>query len=490
MLSFEMDTEGLTRRFVSAQARVDGTRLRAGTLSRNDWTALTSALGQMGDPPLYFIAPAPKTVEEIAAAVLPRTAEARPRLLVIDDLAGFRSDWRAGETGRLLRELKSLAERSAACILVVARAAANSDGATPALSDVEDWQDVQEVADTILILRAKPQAKDAGPAVEPDQLVEAEIVVAKQRRGGEAVAAVAFAPRYTRFEDTPDRPASEPPSREADRTRDKTKRTSVSKSIRFEVFKRDSFKCQYCGASAPDVLLVLDHIEPVSKGGDNDLTNLITACAPCNTGKRDVRLDDRSAVIKARRQLEELQERREQLEMMMQWRQGLRELASDTVDELCSYWEDLAPGFIVSEYGRSNVRKWMRSFSVLEITQAMDVAADEYLKFDEKGNCTQESWNLAFNKILGICKVERASKDDPEIKELYYTRGIVRNRVRGYFDDKKAIRLLVEARDLGVPTSVLRQIAYDVRNWSDFTSQVDAAIEEWSESNDSNEGTP
>ena len=46
-----------------------------------------------------------------------------------------------------------------------------------------------------------------------------------------------------------------------------TKRKTISKKTRFEVFKRDSFKCQYCGASAPEAILVVDHIDPFSKGG-------------------------------------------------------------------------------------------------------------------------------------------------------------------------------------------------------------------------------
>ena len=39
------------------------------------------------------------------------------------------------------------------------------------------------------------------------------------------------------------------------------KRKSISKKARFEVFKRDSFTCQYCGRTAPDVVLHLDHKE-------------------------------------------------------------------------------------------------------------------------------------------------------------------------------------------------------------------------------------
>lgn len=60
----------------------------------------------------------------------------------------------------------------------------------------------------------------------------------------------------------------------------------VSKSLRFEVFARDGFACQYCGQRPPDVVLEVDHIHPVSKGGQDDSMNLITSCFDCNRGKR------------------------------------------------------------------------------------------------------------------------------------------------------------------------------------------------------------
>ena len=52
----------------------------------------------------------------------------------------------------------------------------------------------------------------------------------------------------------------------------KNKRKPIGEKLRFEVFKRDQFKCQYCGVAAPDVVLHIDHINPVSKGGDNEKT--------------------------------------------------------------------------------------------------------------------------------------------------------------------------------------------------------------------------
>ena len=65
----------------------------------------------------------------------------------------------------------------------------------------------------------------------------------------------------------------------------KPKRKSLSKKSRFDVFKRDDFRCQYCGASPPSATLEIDHIKPVSKNGGNSEDNLITACFDCNRGK-------------------------------------------------------------------------------------------------------------------------------------------------------------------------------------------------------------
>lgn len=67
-------------------------------------------------------------------------------------------------------------------------------------------------------------------------------------------------------------------------------RISLSKKIRFEIFKRDRFQCQYCGAHPPSVILEVDHINPVALGGENDQDNLVTACFACNRGKSAISL--------------------------------------------------------------------------------------------------------------------------------------------------------------------------------------------------------
>jgi len=60
---------------------------------------------------------------------------------------------------------------------------------------------------------------------------------------------------------------------------------AVSKRLRYEILRRDSYTCRYCGASAPDVPLRVDHVTPVALGGGDEPTNLATSCEDCNNGK-------------------------------------------------------------------------------------------------------------------------------------------------------------------------------------------------------------
>lgn len=111
-------------------------------------------------------------------------------------------------------------------------------------------------------------------------------------------------------------------------------RILMTKKTRFEVFKRDSFTCQYCGKSAPEVVLNVDHIIPVSKDGTNEILNLITACFECNSGKSNRTIGDDAVVVKQLAQLKQINERREQIQMIAEWRNQLMSLedADDLFD--------------------------------------------------------------------------------------------------------------------------------------------------------------
>ena len=61
----------------------------------------------------------------------------------------------------------------------------------------------------------------------------------------------------------------------------------ISGSVRYEVLKRASFRCELCGISAEEKSLEVDHIHPKSLGGKDDLSNYQALCYSCNAAKRN-----------------------------------------------------------------------------------------------------------------------------------------------------------------------------------------------------------
>lgn len=173
-------------------------------------------------------------------------------------------------------------------------------------------------------------------------------------------------------------------------------RKELSKKIRFEVFKRDSFKCQYCGRSAPDVILEVDHIIPVAKGGDNDIMNLITSCRDCNRGKRDKMLSDDSLLKKQKAQLDEINEKREQMEMMVEWRESLRDLLEEQTDAIENLFSVTTDRFF-TDLGRIKMKKIIKRFGFHEAYLATEMSLDKYYTGDTS------SLENTFDKIGGIC---------------------------------------------------------------------------------------
>ena len=139
---------------------------------------------------------------------------------------------------------------------------------------------------------------------------------------------------------------------------------TISKKVRFEVFKRDNFTCQYCGRKTPEVILELDHAVPSSKGGTDDFENLVTSCFECNRGKGESLLD---TILKDRDIHEEtvlLAERELQLAEYNYLKQKIRERENKEVDELRDYFADK---FYSNE----------RQYAVREFPETLFVGASE-----------------------------------------------------------------------------------------------------------------
>jgi len=200
----------------------------------------------------------------------------------------------------------------------------------------------------------------------------------------------------------------------------KSKRKSIPKSIRFEVFKRDLFTCQYCGKKAPDVILEIDHIVPVSKGGDNSIENLVSACKDCNSGKSNKRLSELSEVEKSRKQIEELQEKKNMIDMIFQWKQSVFDAKDYEIDKFQEMLQNIT-GFeqmTFTDKYRKELKSSFRKFGLDRMIDSLQIAYESYFREDEK------SFHIMVSKIIGIATNTYDEENNPEkfsMRKIYNT---------------------------------------------------------------------
>ena len=248
------------------------------------------------------------------------------------------------------------------------------------------------------------------------------------------------------------------------------KRKNLSKSVRFEVFKRDSFTCQYCGKSAPDVVLEVDHIIPVAKGGDNDLSNLITACFDCNRGKRDKKLTDKQSIKLQKEELDKLNAKREQLEMIAKWRKELLNLTNDAIDKIIEivneeYYLDIH----LTDYERRNFSKRIKKYGFEETLESSLIAFERY-----------DDIETALSKIDGILYNRYLEEYDPE-KAAYRRMLSLAKRKFTYFNPKVAYCLIDKIYACTMFEEDITRLIYSCKNWSEFKRRMEAEIEKYYE---------
>jgi len=251
------------------------------------------------------------------------------------------------------------------------------------------------------------------------------------------------------------------------------KRKAIGKKLRFEVFKRDGFKCQYCGKSAPDVVLHVDHVNPVSKGGGADILNLITSCQDCNLGKGARELSDDSVLQKQKQQLEELNEKRQQLEMMLKWRKEITNLAEIQLGEVVNLFSVLT-GNGVTDYGKGEIKRWLKKYSLEEILESLEISASQYLVDSEDGDFDSKSIDKTFDYIPRICAVRKSTKEKPYLAELFKLKWLVKNELHN-IKEYEIMKVLEEAHLSGFSVEDLRYIIKASGSWRTFKDALTEA---------------
>lgn len=184
------------------------------------------------------------------------------------------------------------------------------------------------------------------------------------------------------------------------------KRKGVSNRVRFDVFKRDRFTCQYCGGRPPAVVLQIDHFIPVASGGTNDMENLVTSCQECNNGKSDG--DLRQVPPSLEEQMTERRERAAQVEAYNQFLLEEREREQDTVEMLGRYWFNKASSpkdrdrYVLAASPAASIKTFLEHLTPVEIMGAMDIAHGRFPFFGEWSSRTWRYFcGICWNKIKG-----------------------------------------------------------------------------------------
>jgi hypothetical protein len=249
------------------------------------------------------------------------------------------------------------------------------------------------------------------------------------------------------------------------------KRKTLSKKMRFEVFKRDKFICQYCGRLAPDVILEIDHINPIANGGDNSILNLITACRDCNRGKGKRLLTESEELKKQQTQLQELSERKEQLEMMIEWRKELNDLHNQEVQAIADLFTDNV-GYPVTEHGKENIKKWIKKYTFNEVWDSTEISIERYYQD------TSDSAEKAFSYIPRICVCKMREKKDPALYWKNYIVKMIRNRY-SYFEPEICRRYLDILVNDENDFEELKDMVQDCRNWTIFRRVCEGRLQEY-----------
>jgi replicative DNA helicase len=201
--SMEMGRDQIAQRAVCSESRVDLSRLRSGALSAAEWQHLDGAFQHLAHLPLWIDDFRGLRVDDLLARATERQKawekEGIPLSLVVVDYLHLlrtsgtaRGQTREQEVAEISRALKALAGTLRCPVLALAQLSRDSEKQQrrPRPSDIRDSGQVEQDADVILFLHRDRET--------PRGCLD--LIIAKQRQGQVGKTALAWWPRFLRFE--------------------------------------------------------------------------------------------------------------------------------------------------------------------------------------------------------------------------------------------------------------------------------------------------
>ncbi len=209
-VSLEMNSIELVDRLLCSVAKVNGSRMRVGTITQDEHRRLLTHAAEISQSPLYIDDSPSRTVSEVAAVARRISQQEKLKggkplgLIVIDYLQLIEpessKDPRQEQVAKIARRLKLLAREQAVPVLCLSQLNRQSEDGKdhrPRLSHLRESGAIEQDADVVMFVHREEYYR------RPDEAAEvagqAQIIIAKQRNGPIGDVDLVWEKNYTRF---------------------------------------------------------------------------------------------------------------------------------------------------------------------------------------------------------------------------------------------------------------------------------------------------
>lgn len=207
LFSLEMSGLQLVKRMVSMMAGVGQGALKSNYLDPIMYQKLADACETLYSMPIYIDETSDINGLEVRGKCRRLKAQGGLSLVVVDYLQLMRgnrkTENRVQEVAEIARSLKSLAKELQVPVIALSQLSRSVEARPdkrPMLSDLRESGSIEAEADLVMfIYRDKYYNRDPDEEISPDDVFEAELLIAKHRNGPVGVATVGFQPYYARF---------------------------------------------------------------------------------------------------------------------------------------------------------------------------------------------------------------------------------------------------------------------------------------------------
>lgn len=214
IFSLEMASVQLVNRMISAEAELEGEKIKRGNLADHEWAQLVHKTSRLSSAPIFIDDTPALSILELRAKSRRLKAEHNVQLIVIDYLQLMRGEQggnREQEIASISRALKGIAKELNVPVLALSQLSRGVEtrggDKRPQLSDLRESGSIEQDADIVMFLYRPEYYKITVDEEGMPTQGMGEVIVAKHRNGSTGTAKLKFVGKFTKFADF-DAPAS------------------------------------------------------------------------------------------------------------------------------------------------------------------------------------------------------------------------------------------------------------------------------------------